>query len=160
VADVVIDNPYTIDMYQHPGHLIRRAQQVHNFLWTTDVSRDVTSTQFAVLCVIAQQPQLDQNSLARQVSVDTSTFCEVVNRLIDRGYVVSGRSVEDRRRNLLTLTERGRSLFAELAVGATELSARLLAGLSPEERSELLRLLQRVVEAGEAARDRGEGKRR
>ncbi len=33
----------------HVGHLIRRAQQIHNRFWNDDVSEDVTSPQFVLL---------------------------------------------------------------------------------------------------------------
>ncbi|GAB2823581.1 hypothetical protein GCM10022221_22190 [Actinocorallia aurea] len=98
-----------IDMYQQPGHLIRRAQQVHTYLWSTEVSTEVTSTQFAVLSAIAERSPIDQNSIVRRVSLDSSTVADVVNRLVRRGYVERARDLHDRRRNLLSLTPAGRS---------------------------------------------------
>ena len=37
------------DLFQHPGHLIRRAQQALNTAWSREVSKTLTSPQFAVL---------------------------------------------------------------------------------------------------------------
>ncbi|WP_238019782.1 MarR family winged helix-turn-helix transcriptional regulator [Dactylosporangium sp. AC04546] len=145
------------DMYQQPGHLIRRAQQVHNWLWTTDVSNEVTSTQFAVLSAIASTPHIDQNSLSRQVSLDTSTVGDVVNRLLERGYVVRSRDPDDRRRNVLTLTEEGDRLHAVISVAASRMTERLVESLSEQDRDDLVRILQTLVEAGEALRNTAEG---
>jgi MarR family transcriptional regulator, lower aerobic nicotinate degradation pathway regulator len=141
------------DIHRQPGHLIRRAQQVHTWLWTTDVSKDVTSTQFAVISAVAATPYIDQNSLSRQVSLDTSTVGDVVNRLIERGYVVRGRDRVDRRRNLLSLTDDGRRLHAVISVAAARMTERLVASLSEDDREDLVRILRRLVEAGEALRD-------
>jgi hypothetical protein len=40
-------------MEYRPGHLIRRAHQIHDALWVSHVSQDATPTQFAVLSVVA-----------------------------------------------------------------------------------------------------------
>lgn len=135
-----------------PGHLIRRAQQVHNVLWTTSVSRDVTPTQFSVLSVVASHPSGDQNALARMASLDTSTIGAVVNRLIERGWLAAGKDPGDRRRNLLTLTSEGERLHAEISELAAAMTDRMVAGLSQEDQEELLRLLQRLVAHGEELR--------
>jgi DNA-binding MarR family transcriptional regulator len=87
------------------------------------------------------------------VSLDTSTVGDVVNRLIERGYVVRGRDRVDRRRNLLSLTDEGRRLHAVISVAAARMTERLVASLSEDDREDLVRILQRLVEAGEALRD-------
>jgi len=154
---VPVPQAFETDMHRQPGHLIRRAQQVHTWLWTTDVSKEVTSTQFAVLTAIAASPYIDQNSLSRQVSLDTSTIGDVVNRLLERGYVVRSRDPDDRRRNLLTLTEEGARLHAVILVAATRMTERLVESLSEQDRHDLVRILSTLVEAGEALRDTAEG---
>lgn len=143
-------NAMAVDMYQQPGHLIRRAQQVHNQLWVSEVSSDVTSTQFAVLSAIAVNPAIDQNTLAREASVDTSTVADVVNRLAARGYLARTKDPEDRRRNLLTLTKEGGRLFEEISVAALRMTERLVGCLTEGDQRDLVRILQRVVEAGES----------
>ena len=47
------------DLRRHPGHLIRRAQQVHTWLWNAEVSSEVTSPQFAVLYALRAEPDID-----------------------------------------------------------------------------------------------------
>ena len=43
-----------------PGHLIRRAGQVHNEMWTRYVPGSVSSVQYAVLSTVARHEPLDQ----------------------------------------------------------------------------------------------------
>ncbi|TWP50445.1 MarR family transcriptional regulator [Lentzea tibetensis] len=148
-------NAAAVDMYQQPGHLIRRAQQVHNQLWAAEVSSDVTSTQFAVLSAIAVNPATDQNSLAREASLDTSTVADVVNRLAARGFLARAKHPEDRRRNVLTLTDEGARVFEEISESALRMTDKLVGCLTEGDRRDLVRILQRVVEAGES----GEGGR-
>lgn len=140
-----------VDMYAQPGHLIRRAQQVHNQLWASMVSADVTSTQFSVLSAIAAAPEIDQNTLAREASLDTSTVADVVNRLAARGLLARTKHPDDRRRNLLTLTEDGRRLFVDIAQAAQRMTEKLVGSLTEGDRRDLVRILQRVVEHGESA---------
>lgn len=142
-----------VDMYQQPGHLIRRAQQVHNQMWVAQVSTEVTSTQFAVLSVIAAHPETDQNTVAREASLDTSTTADVINRLAARGYLQRTKDPRDMRRNLHSLSGDGQELFDRISVSAARMTDRLVACLSDHERRELVGYLQRVVEVGETARD-------
>ena len=65
---------------QHPGHLMRRAVQVLNVLWNEEVSRTITSPQFATLNALYSEPDLDQRTLGHRVSLDRSTMAAVVSR--------------------------------------------------------------------------------
>ncbi|MEU9746619.1 MarR family winged helix-turn-helix transcriptional regulator [Streptomyces niveus] len=148
-----LETALRIDMYQQPGHLIRRAQQVHTQMWVSLVSSEVTSTQFAVLSAVAEEPDTDQNSISRRVSLDTSTVAEVVNRLAARGYITRNKDTADRRRNLLTLSPDGEQVFAEVSRAAAAMTDRMVEILPDADRKELVRILQNLVESGEAIRD-------
>lgn len=141
-----------VRMHDRPGHLIRRANQVHGYLWSTRVSRTVTSSQFSVLAVIDERGECDQIAVAREASLDSSTVGAVIFRLIERGWIDSRRDGRDRRRNLLSLTAEGRELFDSLAPAAASMSDLLLDGLDETERAALIALLGRVVDDGERLR--------
>lgn len=142
-----------VGMHERPGHLIRRAHQLHGYLWSTSVSRDVTPTQFAVITVLADRSGVDQNSVSSEASLDTSTTGSVIERLIDRGWVTFEQDNADRRRKLLSLTQAGRQVFEALSPRASEMTARMVSCLKSDELELLIKLLKRVVEAGD--RDRG-----
>lgn len=84
-----------------PGHLLRRAQQVHTELWATWVE-GLTGPQYATLVAIAGWDDVDQ---CRAGQLDKSTVAEVVRRLVDKGWVRRTPDPADRRRRLLTLTD-------------------------------------------------------
>ena len=75
------------DLRRHPGHLIRRVQQVHDWLWNAEVSGTVTSPQFAVLYALRAQQDIDQKTLGERVSLDRSTTAEVLTPLTARGLI-------------------------------------------------------------------------
>lgn len=132
-------------MEHRPGHLIRRAHQIHDALWVARVSQDFTPTQFAVLSVVAHLGKCDQATIARSASLDTSTAGSVVYRLTERGWLRAEESPTDRRRNMLQLTPEGERVYLRLAADATAMTEKLQAPLSTDEQSELVRLLRRLI---------------
>ncbi len=140
------------DLRRHPGHLIRRAQQVHYWLWNAEVSPEVTSPQFAVLYALRAAKNIDQKTLGERVSLDRSTTAEVVARLKARGLVQRIRDPRDARRNLLRLTPAGLHTTERLTPKAVRMNRLLVSVLSECEQAELLRMLNLVVDADERLR--------
>lgn len=140
------------DLRRHPGHLIRRAQQVHYWLWNAEVSAEVTSPQFAVLYALRAEKNIDQKTLGERVSLDRSTTAEVVARLASRGLLQRFRDPGDARRNLLRLTALGLRTSENLIPRAARMNRLLVSVLSECEQAELLRMLNLVVDADESLR--------
>jgi DNA-binding MarR family transcriptional regulator len=140
------------DLRRHPGHLIRRAQQVHYWLWNAEVSPDVTSPQFAVLYALRAEKNIDQKTLGERVSLDRSTTAEVVARLKARGMIQRIRDPRDARRNLLRLTATGQRTTERLIPKAVRMNRLLVSVLSEREQAELLRMLKLMVDADETLR--------
>jgi len=134
---------------QHPGHLLRRAVQAMNLLWDEEVSHTITSPQFAALNALYAEPNLDQRTLGRRVSLDRSTTAEIVSRLSGRGLIRTERDTRDGRRKTITLTSRGLHAVQQLIPRTHAMTARLVGPLDGEQREELLRLLTEVVRANE-----------
>ncbi|MER7986899.1 MarR family winged helix-turn-helix transcriptional regulator [Streptomyces noursei] len=141
-----------LDLSTHPGHLARRLQQAHTLLWTTIVSEDVTSPQFAVLNALVGEDGLDQRTVGERVGLDRSTIAEVVRRLVARELVEKTRDTEDARRSVLRLTAEGSRLHHKLAGRTARMNRIFLAPLDPEERGTFLELLHRVSAAAEGLR--------
>jgi DNA-binding MarR family transcriptional regulator len=130
-----------------PGHLIRRAAQVHTEMWGRHVSPSVSSVQFAVLSTLVRHEPLDQAGLARLVALDPATAHAVVHRLRGSGHLTMARSGADARRQELRLTEAGRRLHDELAPRVEELRRALEARLPPDRTAAFLELLEEFVTA-------------
>jgi MarR family transcriptional regulator, temperature-dependent positive regulator of motility len=131
---------------------MRRAQQVHHWLWNAEVSAEVTSPQFAVLYALRAEGNIDQRTLGDRVSLDRSTIAELVARLIDRRLVQRIRDASDARRNRLRLTREGTRTAERLIPRAARMNRLLVSVLSDCEQAELLRMLNLVVDADEALR--------
>ncbi|MFF0628111.1 MarR family winged helix-turn-helix transcriptional regulator [Streptomyces sp. NPDC004296] len=142
-----------LDLSTHPGHLAQRLQQAHTLLWTTIVSEDVTSPQFAVLNTLVGADGLDQRTVGERVGLDRSTIAEVVRRLVARELVGKVRDTKDTRRSVLRLTERGSRLHHKLSGRTARMNQIFLATLDPQEQAVFLELLQRVSDAAAALRN-------
>jgi DNA-binding MarR family transcriptional regulator len=134
---------------EHPGHLLRRALQVMNQLWEEEVSRSITSPQFAALNALYREPALDQRTLGARISLDRSTMAEVVSRLTARGMIRGERDARDGRRKTLTLTPKGEQTVQDLIPRTHVMTDRLVGVLEQEERQQLLHHLTEVVRANE-----------
>src|SRR5712691_2752279 len=118
----------------HPGHLLRRAVQAMNLLWDEEVSRTITSPQFAALNALYREPNLDQRSLGLRISLDRSTMAEVVSRLSTRGLIRTERDVRDGRRKTITLTAKGLLTVQQLIPRTHAMTARLVRSLDSRQR--------------------------
>ncbi|MEV5417612.1 MarR family winged helix-turn-helix transcriptional regulator [Streptomyces albogriseolus] len=145
-----------VDLTTHPGHLARRLQQAHHLLWTTMVSEETTSPQFAVLNTLVAEPGLDQRTVGERVGLDRSTIAEVVGRLLRRGLLDKVRAPGDGRRSQLRITDEGARLHRRLTVRTARMNQVLLAPLDPAERELFIDLIRRVADAAETLRDPGQ----
>ncbi|MCF3964438.1 MarR family winged helix-turn-helix transcriptional regulator [Streptomyces fuscigenes] len=143
-----------VDLGAHPGHLARRLQQAHTLLWSTLVSEETTSPQFAVLNTLVETPDIDQRTLGERVRLDRSTVADVVARLARRGLLERVRDPLDGRRNVLRLTMEGAGVHRGLAARTEAMNEVFLAPLEQAEREALLGLIARVADAAEKVRDR------
>ena len=137
-----------LDLDTLPGHSIRRLQQiaVAVFLQETD-GHAVTPVQYAALQTVADQPGIDQRTLAGAIAFDTSTIAGVIDRLEARGLLARSTSADDKRVRRLTLTAAGDALLATVAPAMQRAQERMLAPLRKAERAEFMRMLRTLVNA-------------
>lgn len=134
-----------IDVYDEPGHLIRRAQQIAVSMFHSTMRNGVTPIQYCVLRVLQDQPGIDQVTLARLCALDTSTAADLAVRLEERGLVQRMMPMKSRRYRLLHLTADGAELVKRLIPSAYVLSGRLLRALNKDERQVFVQLLKKFV---------------
>jgi len=134
-----------IDVYDEPGHLIRRAQQIAVSMFHTTMRNGVTPIQYCVLRVLQDHPGIDQVTLASLCALDTSTAADLAVRLEERGLVRRMMLMKSKRHRLLQLTPEGTALVKRLVPSAFVLSDRLLRALNKKEQRIFLRLLKKFV---------------
>jgi hypothetical protein len=130
-------------LVDEPGHLLRRAQQIAVAKFHEVHGRHVTPIQYAILRTLAQNPGIDQVTLAQLIALDTSTTADTATRLEAKGWV--HREVLPRRQRSLCLTDQGQAVLAELTPGAERMQEALMSHFKPAEQQEFLRLLRTFV---------------
>lgn len=135
-----------INLYEHPGHLLRRAQQISVSIFYDEMGNELTPVQYAMLRNLAEHPGIDQVSLAALNGIDTSTGATVCARLEEKGLLERKVIPHNRRQRALTITEAGAALLEALIPGSQRLRRRLLAPLSPAEQLKFMELLSKLVQ--------------
>jgi DNA-binding MarR family transcriptional regulator len=133
------------------GHLIRRLNQISVSVFTERVSGagfDLTPVQFAALNSLKQNPGIDQASLAGLIAYDRVTIGGVVDRLEQKGFLRRVVSARDRRARELFLTELGDEVLNTLTPIVTRLQDEILKGLQPQEKKQLMMLLEKATSGG------------
>lgn len=133
-----------IGLYDEPGHLIRRAQQIAVARFHEVHGRHVTPVQYAILRTLQETPGIDQVTLADKVALDTSTTADIAARLESKGWI--SREVLPRRQRSLVLTSEGEAVLTELLPGVTAHWDSLMSALSKDEQNEFIRLLRKFVD--------------
>lgn len=129
--------PSVLTLKSTPGHLIRRAQQVHTVAWGDEVGRAVTAPQYAVLSALWANPEgIDQSTAGELASLDKSSVADVVRRLAGRGWVARTVDPSDTRRRLLSLTAEVRDDLPRLTASVRRVQDRVLAPLTTAEQRE------------------------
>jgi DNA-binding MarR family transcriptional regulator len=140
------------DIYDKPGHLMRRAQQIAVALFMKECAAfDITPVQYATLVAIRETDEADATRLSELVAYDRSTLGSVLERLEAKGLIGRRPSRGDRRVKILDLTEAGRHLLREVEPAVVRAQGRILAPLDPAEQALFMSLLSRLVELNNGA---------
>jgi DNA-binding MarR family transcriptional regulator len=98
-----------------------------------------------VLACIDEFGPHSQRELCRRLGLDPSDMVALIDRLEADGHAVRQRDPEDRRRHAIAMTDAGRAWLARTAPEIGASTARILPGLSTEERELLMVLLRRAL---------------
>lgn len=140
-----------MDRIEMPGHLIRRLHQQSTQVFQARMQaagHDLTSVQFAALDAIAEQPGIDQASLAATICFDRATIGGVIDRLEHKGLVRRFVGAHDRRSRQLHLTPEGQQWLAACRPVVEALQADILAPLSGAERAAFVALAHKALGLG------------
>jgi DNA-binding MarR family transcriptional regulator len=135
-------------LYQRPGFIIRRTQQIVLALFD-EAAADlgITTTQYSVLHTLRAHPGIDQTGLCELIGIDRSTATIVLRLLEKNGLVQRQQHEGDKRRNQLMLTTEGQNMLVRAAPLSEAVSRRMREVLSEEEFTQLSDLLKTFVYA-------------
>lgn len=129
-----------LGLAQAPLHLLRRALQAYTAQWQR-LSPQVTPPQAAVLLALREKPTITQTHVGELTGIDTATLTPLLRSLEERGFLSRRVDEGNKRRKLLELTEQGTALVTKVEALAARTDDIMLAGLSPEQRRDLMTAL-------------------
>ncbi len=129
------------------GFALRRAQfSVYQDYARTVGDLNVRPAQFAAMALIDANPGLSQTALAAAMGIDRSGAVTLIDALEERDLAVRMPSRTDRRSYAIMLTAQGQTVLSRLCERVAEHDRRMTAGLSAEERRQLIGMLRRLYE--------------
>src|SRR6185295_11754206 len=103
------------DIYDQPGHMIRRAYQMVMAVFAEEAKGSgITPVQFSALIVIREQPGIDATRVAELIYFDRATIGSVLERLEAKGLVLREAGKRDRRTKRLFITPKGTALVRKI----------------------------------------------
>jgi MarR family transcriptional regulator for hemolysin len=88
---------------------------------------------------------MKQKEIADEIRVSPSTLSEMIDRLVEDGFVERKPDSEDRRVKRLCLTESGRDRAEYMLKQLTAILERMFINLDTGEKEELIRLLDKLT---------------
>ncbi|WP_431914753.1 MarR family winged helix-turn-helix transcriptional regulator [Nonomuraea jabiensis] len=100
---------------------------------------------YALLAALEEYGPASQAALGRRTGIDRSDMVATVNDLAERRFLERAPDPDDRRRNIITITEAGRSQLTQLDRLLAAAQDDFLAPLPAADRRNLIDLLTRLV---------------
>ena len=110
----------------------------------------LTPALFALLNVIGAREGAIQQELGSALGIDRSTMVSLIDQLESEGLGKRRPSATDRRAREIAITPKGRQRLERARGLIAQVEDEVLAGLTADERSELLALLRRALDAAPA----------
>lgn len=114
--------------------------------WESSVVRssDLTVSEAHAIEILGQFGQMNMKSLAQKLGVTTGTTTVTVDRLEKKDYARRESTREDRRVNLISLTDKGWQAFDEHHKFHLTLTEQMISVLTGEEVEQLLAVLKKI----------------
>jgi DNA-binding MarR family transcriptional regulator len=107
---------------------------------------DLTYNQYKMLLTIYDKGSCPLNLLARELRIAMSSASEMVDRLVNLGFVYRAVDEENRRQVVIFTTDKGEELIRELRRGIVENYRTLLNKLSEHDQERLVHSFETLAE--------------
>jgi DNA-binding MarR family transcriptional regulator len=105
----------------------------------------ISGRECAVLIAIDERVPLSQQEVARRMGVDRTTMVTLIDDLESKGLVQRRPDPDDRRKNVVLLTEAGRTTLRGAAAATEQAERRFLASLTGDESAAFTEALRTVA---------------
>jgi DNA-binding MarR family transcriptional regulator len=110
----------------------------------------IDARELGILLVIDSNEPGSQQQAAQRLGIDRTSMVMRLDALEDKGLVSRHPHAQDRRRNVVELTEAGRDTVKRATRASERAEAKLLASLTPQQAKQLRDGLRRIVTDAQA----------
>ncbi|MEP3394141.1 MAG: MarR family transcriptional regulator [Litoreibacter sp.] len=143
-TDTTTSEDIDYSLEEQVGFMLRIASQRHAAIFQSNIVGKLTPTQFSTLIRLAEVGRASQNHLGRLAAMDVATIKGVVDRLRAKGLIQSTPDLVDKRRSIITLSEKGAAFVNDLKQAGLHITEKTLAPLSAKEQTTFLKLLRKM----------------
>jgi len=134
-----------MDRYQNFGFILKDASRLYVRRFEERAQAlALTLPQCKALLYLTRNEGISQRRLAELTDIDPMSLVRILDRMEADGWVERRADPADRRARSLHVTERAQPIVDQMLQAAVETRAEALQGLTDEERTALLTLLERV----------------
>ncbi|MBM7459147.1 MarR family winged helix-turn-helix transcriptional regulator [Rhodococcus coprophilus] len=125
--------------------LTQSAMRVHRVVFGRLDAAGARGHHYRMLSALDEFGSSSQVELGRRCGLDRSDVVACIDALADRMYVRRAPDPQDRRRNIVSLTRKGRDRLAELERVLTAVQDEAFAPLDDGEREQLVAMLTKII---------------
>ncbi len=128
------------------GYALRRAQmRAYDIFFEMLGQLDLSPARLTALSIVAMETDISQATLAKRLDIAGPSVLKLVDALEQAGFISRMDVAGDRRRYSLVITSAGRRKLEKVRAELEAYEARLASRLTPDERTQLMGLLERVA---------------
>ena len=137
-------------VFQNVMKLTRLGGQLARpFFQTYAQNFSLTLNEWRVIVVLHARPGTAAQDVSQFTGVHPMNVSRAISSLKDAGRVTSEPDAQNHRRKMLSLTDEGEKLFAELYPSSEQQAVRLFSALSPAEQALFGELMDRLLDQAE-----------
>ena len=105
---------------------------------------DLTYTQYIVLLVLWENDRISVKEIGEKLYLDSGTLTPLINKLINKGYIIKEKKTNDNRELIISLTNKGKEIKEEIKEVPPLIASKVK--LTQEEAKTLYTLLYKLLE--------------
>lgn len=131
------------------GFLISKIKQISGRIFDRKLKKygigDLNTAQGRIIFSIWQHDNMPIAELARQTALGKTTLTSMLDRLEQSGYISRKEDGKDKRKTIIALSEKSKSLQTRYAVVSQEMTSLFYEGLSDKQIDEFEDLLRHIL---------------
>ena len=107
-------------------------------------SEEITPSQWMMMMALEENDHQVQSDLGKKLNLDNATITRIVDKLAERGFLERNQAKDDRRAQIVSLTDKGKKKCKKYSKIGDYVNQRASIGIPETERKKLMSLLTKI----------------